>query len=1717
MRITDENRAQNYIKKHRNKKRWLAFALCLSLFTGTVTLYLLNKPATAMTEDGAQKVGLVLETADSDYEMGLIEQMKTKESDAQADKAVENSSDGVTTVDVTQLGDGDPDKSDTSKTWEEIVEVIPEDETGANADKANSASSGEASDASSNASSEDKSNASGNASSEDSSNASTSASSLESADAASSASSDKNVKDKVDSLDDIQNVTLTARYVDAEGKEIAEKEVLLQNTEDKKSLDLNKDYKVIENYYYLEAGLDDKKIVSIAEKTGIAQVSDQAGKDSSEDAGAKESSIDDASAYAASDDASDEGTEKAYTYYEATTSEGEVIEIKKDAEITFSYAAANTKESFTYQNDEVTVMVKLSKPGILPDGVELSVKTVDKSTNGYNYSAYIDALNESAEEIAKANGDEAKTTYDENNVVLFDIAFMLKEIEYEPKDGTVSVSISFKNNQISDGLGTTDSEDVSLVHLPVSEEVMKDVNATSDATEISASDISVEVLGDSNVELGENKDTISFEAQAFSMYGAITRSTDETWEGNQTYTAKEIVKWLGDSTYFGVVANHYDGQNNHSEANIAVGSISNIQNYTVGISTKVYQSLDEFIISVEKKVEGSPKVGTFNFAAFSDVKGKNKIAGTEFTIKTDETGTGKYIGNYTDLLKGGQYPRLYIYELDEKGQAVMDGEICGSYTVSYGGDSIEAPADAVGFFADNYVESVGLNGYKAEDIIEKVDGATIYYPTGWNSYVGITYYQNQVYGMKPDGSYGWTNYVRTDYSNSSMPVSVQNMRLAAYTASQKLAYTRSSNGVQVVNIVGTKSNGNLMTDLSTKYFKNEKDPRNYAVNTGFKLDDNTLLVINVDLTGATNYTLDKFTYNGQGTGDWSQAANHVIVNLVQKNYAGDYVPYEGDITANIMSGTLIAPLTNVKLTGSYSGTVIADQVIKTCEIHKMDIRTYLDASAAVTVTNKGCEEIVPFEIKANKYVNDVEPDGNEIFDFTVRYLNPSTNKWYVLANNLHNDGEVIKYSVANPLEELAMHYDNKTDYFFLLTENDTKGNYTKDKTGILAKVKYYPKKDVWGNVTRVIDEINYYRVPEEGVDSMIKSGTIDGTYNSDEYRIKPEKEKSKGKEYGKVAFFNTNSKATMLRIHKMVVNVFGSKVVRDATDGTALLDTVIFRITNNDTGNYIVLDGFIGNKKDHTDTAYAYEYDSKTHKQNGKKYLVTYNQSAQWTIEGLPSGLYSVEEVADGKTFTYNPDTNTSTVLDGEKMCRVTKYDVTIDDEESGVWQYGSGGDNYRKVFSRDLNGKSDFPPTNVKVGGAVQTVQVCNYYSSPIGPIQVTKNFAGSVWSENMAFEFTIAADRSENVHDSEGHEVKIDRDHIPMPEEGNTITVTGKDATYDSKTGNYTAVAQFSSIPYRYEGTYYYTITENNTEIDGVKYDTRTYYVKVVVSKKYTTFTKRYNCDKLTHPIPEHNIGGKFVENGQTVVTEDFFYLGADVIYAADADFQNVVAECELYLLKDPDTEKPDQLEFKIDYTKGSGADVAFNNTMEGRLTVNKVWIDSDGQINQSGHSPLTLQIWQRTVKASGKKSSWKIYEGTSIQLSDENGWTQTIENLPLMDKNGETYEYCVKEPDEYLFTYEVSYSYSSSDQSVKGTYDGNSQKQIKVSKTKVKDTGYSMITNGGIDYGSVTITNKTTYANELPSTGGSGTMPFTAAGFGLILFAFVGMLFLGKRNRA
>ena len=1354
----------------------------------------------------------------------------------------------------------------------------------------------------------------------------------------------------------------------------------------------------------------------------------------------------------------------------------------------------------------MTVTVKLSKPGILPEGVELSVKTLDKDTEGYNYEAYIDALNEKADEIAGATGEDEATEYNDDNTVLFDIAFMLDGIEYEPKDGTVKVSIYFNNKQISDGLGTENADEMKVVHLQVSEEIMQDLNTTSEATQITASDIAVEVLSEGTVNLGTSTDLVMFETDSFSVYGVIKPSSDgTTWTGSNYYSAKEIVGWLGNSTYFGVVADTYDGGSNHSEANIAVREIDNIQNFTIGISTKVYTELDEYTITVIKEVTSGLRVGTFNFALYSDAEGKNKIAGTDFSITTDSTGKGKHVGDYGYLLKSGNYPRLYVFELNEDGEAVKEGGLVGSYIVSYDGNAVNAPSDTIGFFADNYVETVGLSSkYSAEYVLEKVDGATIYYPTGWDSYMGVTYYQNQVYGTKPDGTVGWTNYLRTDYEGR-MPVNVSDMLSDARTASEKLVYATNSSDVEVVNIVATKENGNLQTDLSTKYFKDSKDPYNYAVNTGFKLSEEKLLVINVDLTGATNYTLQKFTYNGQGTGDWSEAANHVVINLVEKDSSGQYVPYTGKITANIMSGTLIAPDATVTTTSSYSGTIIANKVYKQCEIHKMDVRRYLDDAHTLTVSNKGTNTY-PFEITAYKYVDDQTPDQSEVFSFTLGFYDKSTKSWKIIENDLKNDGDTIKYIIEDPsAEPFAMEYGNGSDseYFFLLTENDTSSDYIKDKTAILVKVKYYPKKDSSGNTIKDISEINYYRVPEDGVNSVIYSNNFG--YNSDDYRIKAEKEATKGKLYSKVAFFNTNTKSTMLRIHKLVVNDFGSDFVRDGK-GTwsGLLSNVKFRITNNSTGNYIVFTGFTGTAGT---KGTATEYDKKSHKETGKTYVVTYNQSAQWTIEGLPAGTYTVDEVADGLTFTYDPADNYSVLIDNEyHLTRVTQYDVTVDDEETGKTSYGTGGENYRKVFAVDLNGKTEAIPTDVSVGGgAIRTVQVCNYYSIPIGPIQVTKNFSGGKWPDGVSFTFDIEK-AGFTAYDSAGNELKLSADTQPMPDT-TEVSVSASDAKYDEKTGLYTAIADFGHIPFRYEGTYYYKITENATNaVEGIKYDSTTYYLKVVVSKKYTQFTKKYNYDKMTHPE-------KYTAD--TTLLEDFWYLGADVTYATDQNFSNIVAQCELYLGIDPNTGLEFVNDFGTKWTVGGLESVAFNNSLVGNLTVSKEWLDAGGQDDKANHTSLTLYIWQST---DGKK--WTVYQGTTIQLSASNNWTQTVTGLPLTDCDGNAYMYTVKEPDEYLSTYHVTYSFNGQE------IDGNSQKKVEVKgvpegkgkdlKAKQVSTGYVMSkTDSNNSFGTVTITNRKINTNALPSTGGTGNMPYAATGSVMVILALLGYIFIKKQD--
>ena len=584
-----------------------------------------------------------------------------------------------------------------------------------------------------------------------------------------------------------------------------------------------------------------------------------------------------------------------------------------------------------------------------------------------------------------------------------------------------------------------------------------------------------------------------------------------------------------------------------------------------------------------------------------------------------------------------------------------------------------------------------------------------------------------------------------------------------------------------------------------------------------------------------------------------------------------------------------------------------------------------------------------------------------------------------------------------------------------------------------------------------------------------------------------------------------------LRIHKMVVNDFGAEYVRDGKD-FALLSNVSFRITNNATGNYIVFTSFTGRAGD---TGTAVEYDGNTHKPTGNEYVVTYNQGAQWTIAKLPKGVYTVEEVGDEVTFTYSADKNLITPVKNPPCSRVTKYDLTADDELDSS-KYGYGGQNYRRVFSRDLDERNDRGPTNVLVGykdignklnkSNTQTVQVCNYYSAPLAPLAIKKCFSGGEWGEKDVFEFKVEAVEAKDTHLSDiDTKVTINKDDIPMPEK-TSIKLSGKDASLID--GKYYAEANFGNIYYTYEGTYVYKITEVQGSDSSIAYDTNVYYVEVKVKKCETTFSKKYSIldSKGSTHIMNHDrsyyektkwagSNYKYSSDGNLITTNEiFWYLGADEIYYKDG---SVLAECELRLNPDldPDTANVNDMTYVFSYKSGNV--ITFNNKRTASIKIKKEWIGSDGkEIKDTGlFSPVFIQLYRYAPKANESKLI------NTYTLSAENGWQVTVDGLDKF--------YSLNGRGNYGYTYSIKEVFEKSpgefapvETNVKYEYIGGSNTCIRLADDKPE---FVMICkNTRSDY-------------VLPATGGIGTTPIRSLGMGIMIVAIMGIagIFFGNKK--
>lgn len=167
-----------------------------------------------------------------------------------------------------------------------------------------------------------------------------------------------------------------------------------------------------------------------------------------------------------------------------------------------------------------------------------------------------------------------------------------------------------------------------------------------------------------------------------------------------------------------------------------------------------------------------------------------------------------------------------------------------------------------------------------------------------------------------------------------------------------------------------------------------------------------------------------------------------------------------------------------------------------------------------------------------------------------------------------------------------------------------------------------------------------------------------------------------------------------------------------------------------------------------------------------------------------------------------------------------------------------------------------------------------------------------------------------------------------------------------------------------------------------------------------------------------------------------------------------------------------------------RGESSAVYMPNTANS-ITVAKHWLDTDGKTELAPNKvnstyTATVELWRKSYQYGGQKSDDLV---ETVTLDNSNNWSYSWNDLPLTDPadSSITYKYYVKE-------------------------------------TACSGTFKYDLNNTGITGGTILLYNQVPEdANyELPSTGGSGTLPYTAVGGTMMLSALAYSFIHRKRRR-
>ena len=249
------------------------------------------------------------------------------------------------------------------------------------------------------------------------------------------------------------------------------------------------------------------------------------------------------------------------------TEQTEAVKQSED-EITEEESPEQSKTEYRYETDRLEVKAVLSDPEIIPDDAKLFVTPITDKSKGYNYDAYMQALNQDAEGI-----------YNDDNTLLYDIAFIKDGKEIQPTGGTVSVAFDFKDGQLVETLGAVKASDITVTHLPLKDKIRDKYNTTKAAKKIEAEDVKKEEVKDKDLSVSIKDETVEFETKSFSAF-AISYTVDFEYNGYKFTMPGEGSIWLSDL---------------FEQLNIKK-KVSDVENVTFS---------DETLVGVKKKLLGS--------------------------------------------------------------------------------------------------------------------------------------------------------------------------------------------------------------------------------------------------------------------------------------------------------------------------------------------------------------------------------------------------------------------------------------------------------------------------------------------------------------------------------------------------------------------------------------------------------------------------------------------------------------------------------------------------------------------------------------------------------------------------------------------------------------------------------------------------------------------------------------------------------------------------------------------------------------------------------------------------------------------------------------------------------------------------------------------------------------------------------------------------------